>query len=272
MSNVDLLQPIALSSWRRISLGSWRPTGDSSVFVELDLVLDPIFDYTEGKNINLNAIFAKLLAQAMDANADTRQINSIVRWGRIYQRKNIDLFFHVSNSATDLAGIRIESPHRKQIDKLSSEFVSEVKSLRQNGDLKFKKVKRLFRVVPGWCSKLVLDFTGFASYTLNLNLSWLGIPKDAFGSVMVTNVGSLGIDGGFTVIAPYTRIPCVIAICTVRKKPVVESDTHGKDAVVIRRVVRLGMTFDHRIVDGFHIAEFVQQLKLLCAKPESWLK
>jgi pyruvate/2-oxoglutarate dehydrogenase complex dihydrolipoamide acyltransferase (E2) component len=48
-------------------------------------------------------------------------------------------------------------------------------------------------------------------------------------------------------------------------------DEAGRDMLVIRRVVRLGMTFDHRIVDGFHIAEFVRQLKQLCMKPESWL-
>ncbi|MDZ4082327.1 MAG: 2-oxo acid dehydrogenase subunit E2, partial [Bdellovibrionales bacterium] len=72
-------------------------------------------------------------------------------------------------------------------------------------------------------------------------------------------------------IAPYTRIPCVIAICSVQKKPVVEQDSLGNDVIVIRRVARLGMTFDHRIVDGFHIAAFVRQLKQLCLKPEGWL-
>ncbi len=252
-------------------MGSWRPTGDSSVFVELDLVLDHVLNYQAVENTNLNAVFAKLLATAIDANDITRQINSIVRWGKIYQRKNIDLFFHVANSPTDLAGVRIERPHQKQLAMLSSEFVSEVKSLRESGDTKFKRVKGLFRFVPGWCSRTVLNLTGFVSYTLNLNLSVFGVPKDAFGSVMVTNVGSLGIDGGFTVIAPYTRIPCVIAICSVQKKPVVEMDEAGRDMLVIRRVVRLGMTIDHRIVDGFHIAEFVRQLKQLCMKPESWL-
>lgn len=272
MSNVELLGASGLSPWRRISMGSWRPTGDSSVFVELDLVLDHVLDQgQDGQNRNLNAIFAKLLARAIDTDSNTRQINSLIRWGRIYQRKNIDLFFHVSNSATDLAGIRIENPHRKPIDALSEEFVAEVKALRANGDQKFKKVKDLFRFVPGWCSRLVLDVTGFVSYTLNLNLSLLGVPKDAFGSIMVTNVGSLGIDGGFTVIAPYTRIPCVIAICSVQKKPIVEQDSSGTDVIVIRRVARLGMTFDHRIVDGFHIAAFVRQLKHLCLKPEGWL-
>lgn len=271
MKNVELAGTRPLSSWRRISIGSWRPTGDSSVFVELDLVVDRLLDHPAAKVANINAVFAKMIALAVDANADTRQINSILRWGQIYQRKNVDLFFHVSNSAADLAGIKIENPQTKAIAALSDDFHSRVQQIRQNGDLTFEKVKGLFRFVPGFFSKFVLDLTGFVSYNLNLNLSVFGVPRDAFGSIMVTNVGSLGIDGGFTVLAPYTRIPCVIAICSVRKRPVVETDSSGNDLIAIRRVVRFGMTFDHRIVDGFHIAEFVRQLKRLSLQPESWL-
>lgn len=261
-------------------MGSWRPTGDSSVFVELDLPLHHILanlaDQSDGgsfKNGNfpVNAVFSKMIAKAISANDLTRQINSVVRAGAIYERKNVDLFFHAVTTPDDLSGFKLLNPHESDLSKLAHEIENRVLAVRSGQDKTFHQVKALFRLCPGWLSKLVLDLTGFFSYTLNLNLSALGIPKDAFGSVMVTNVGSLGIDGGFTIIAPYSRIPCVIAICSVRKKPLVETDAAGQDNVVVRPVARLGMTFDHRIVDGIHIAAFVKEMKRLSKEPATWL-
>jgi hypothetical protein len=37
--------------------------------------------------------------------------------------------------------------------------------------------------------KLMLRVVPFLTYTLNLDLRWAGISKDAFGAVMITNVG-----------------------------------------------------------------------------------
>ena len=41
-------------------------------------------------------------------------------------------------------------------------------------------------------------------YTFNLDLSGLGMPRDAFGGVTITNVGSLGLDIAYVPLVPYT--------------------------------------------------------------------
>lgn len=273
-ANVAYKTKRPMSAWRRISMGSWRPTGDSSVFVELDLPVHHILDSIHqhgGQTLPVNAVFSKMIAKAISTNELTRRINSVVRSGAIYERQDIDLFFHAVITPDDLSGFKLKNPHESDLSKLAIEIDERVHAVRNGHDRTFHQVKGLFRLCHGWLSKLALDLTGFFSYTLNLNLSVLGVPRDAFGSIMVTNVGSLGIDGGFTIIAPYSRIPCVIAICSLQKKPLVETDASGQDILAIRPVVRLGMTFDHRIVDGIHIAAFVKEMKRLSKEPQTWL-
>jgi hypothetical protein len=271
-SNVDLLPARPASAWRKVSMGSWRPTGDSSVFVELDLTMDALIErwrsrgaFADPRQFErrwINPIMARMLGLAIQSSPESRQVNSIIRWGRVYPRRRLELFFHASISPEDLSGVKLSDPESKSVEVLSDEFNSRLSALRSGEENPFRKVKQVFRFLPGALSRFALDCTALLSYGLNLDLSALGLPRDPFGSIMVTNVGSLGIDGGFTIIAPYTRIPCVVAICTLQAKPVVEGDQ-----VVVRQVLRLGMTFDHRIVDGVHIAKLIAELKRLSANP-----
>ena len=54
----------------------------------------------------------------------------------------------------------------------------------------------------------MLKITSFLSYTFNLDLRWAGIPRDPFGSAMVTNVGSIGLPTALVPLVPYSRVRC----------------------------------------------------------------
>ena len=72
---------------------------------------------------------------------------------------------------------------------------------------------------------------------------------------MVTSVGSLGVSEAFAPLVPITRAPIVVAVGKVEDKPVVR---HGE--IVVRPICILGVTFDHRIMDGVlagKLAKFV---------------
>ena len=90
---------------------------------------------------------------------------------------------------------------------------------------------------------------GFLLYTLNLDLRWAGMPKDGFGSAMITNIGSIGIDQGYVPLVPYSRVPLLVALGAVKDHPFVDD---GK--LVVGKVMKVNATFDHRIMDGAHAA------------------
>lgn len=73
-------------------------------------------------------------------------------------------------------------------------------------------------------------------------------PDDiAGGTITVTNVGSFGSLFGTPVInQPQTAI---IGIGAIQKRPVVR-ELQGEDVIVVRSMVYLSITYDHRVIDG----------------------
>ena len=97
---------------------------------------------------------------------------------------------------------------------------------------------------------------------LNLDLSRVGMPRQAFGGAMITSVGMWGISHAYSPLAHYYRVPLLVLVGAVRNMPVVAGDE-----VVIRPMLTLTATFDHRYVDGFHAARFAEAVRAYCQSP-----
>jgi hypothetical protein len=141
-----------------------------------------------------------------------------------------------------------------------------VQRIKQKKDQSFTKMKKTMGFLPGILSRFVLGFAGFFMYSLNLWSPLLGSPRDPFGSVMVTNIGSLGLDMAFAPLVPYSRVPLLITVGAVREEPVVRD---GK--IEIAKLLRLSATFDHRLIDGVHASHIVKSLKEIFKNPEKEL-
>ncbi len=271
--NVELQSPIRASAWRRISLGSWRPTGDSSIHAELELEVEPVLAYLKAigdagdpgnPRPRLLHFLGKVLAAAV---AKQPNINSLVRFGRIYPRRDVDLFFHVARDlqcGEDLSGFVVRRADQLTLSDLARAYSDGLTDLLSGTDDRFAATKRIFGLLPGFLSRFVLDLTAFLTYTLNLHIPILGVPKDPFGGIMITYVGALGIDAAFAPIAPYTRIPMVVAVGAVRKRPVA---VNGR--CVVRKTIRIGFTMDHRLMEGVHFAKLIKTMRGFFEHPAS---
>ncbi|MEB2324695.1 MAG: 2-oxo acid dehydrogenase subunit E2, partial [Sorangiineae bacterium] len=100
------------------------------------------------------------------------------------------------------------------------------------------------------------------SYDLGLDLSRFGLPYDAFGSAMVTNVGGFGLSVGHAPLFPPSRVPVVLTVGAVREAPAVEGDR-----VVVRPTLTIGASFDHRLLDGFQAGKLARRLREVLEGP-----
>jgi 2-oxoglutarate dehydrogenase E2 component (dihydrolipoamide succinyltransferase) len=79
------------------------------------------------------------------------------------------------------------------------------------------------------------------------------------GTFTITNPGGFGAVGGTPIInQPQVGILDVEAIV---KRPWVVTDEHGEDAIAIRPIMNLCLTYDHRLVDGAYAAPFMRDLR-----------
>jgi pyruvate/2-oxoglutarate dehydrogenase complex dihydrolipoamide acyltransferase (E2) component len=265
--NVELGPARALSAWRKISLGSWRPNGDSQVYAEICIPAEPalkkIAELNKESNsrITMTHFLGKVMGRVLQEVPD---LNAIIRFGKIYPRKNVDIFFHVLYEETELSGHVVKNADKKSMTEISHELTTTALKIKKGEDVNFKKIKRSWNYIPGLFARLTLDLIGFINYGLNLNVKALGIPQDCFGSMMITNIGSLGFTQAFVPLSPYTRIPLILALGKTEMRPFVKPD----GAIAAREEVSLCFTFDHRIMDGARGAQMARLIKRYMEHPE----
>jgi 2-oxoglutarate dehydrogenase E2 component (dihydrolipoamide succinyltransferase) len=79
------------------------------------------------------------------------------------------------------------------------------------------------------------------------------------GTFTVTNPGVYGSLFG-TPIIPQPQV-AILGVGTIEKRPVVVTDEQGQDALGIRTVGYLALSFDHRLIDGADADKFMASLK-----------
>ena len=271
MPNVALVHKSRISSFRRLALGTWRTTKDPTVYGTLCLEVDKALAYIDayraktGRRLTLAHLMARAVGRLLVEMPDA---NTVVRFGRIYQRTEASVFFQVAmedpeTGQIDLSGLVVRDADKRSLPEIADAFDKAARDVRAGKDEEKEKTRKSLGKIPGWLIGYVLDLVSFLTYTLNLDLRWAGLPKDPFGSVMVTNVGSLGIEQAWAPLVPYSRVPLIIAMGAVVKEAVVSDD----DTIRIARRMRLCVTFDHRILDGAHAAKMSKLVKQWFADP-----
>jgi len=264
MPNLDLRRKDDVSSFRKVALGTWATVGDPSVYGTMELRMDEAVRYVEafrqrtGKKLTVSHMMAKAAAKVLEATPDA---NAILRWNRVYLRRRIGIFFQVvmtdeGPDKVDLSGATIYDPEQKSLAQIYDEFNDKVQKVRQRQDPALEQSRGLFLKIPYLMLGFVLKLISFLSYTLNLDLRALGIPQDPFGSMMITNIGSLGLDVAYVPLVPYARVPILLALGAVKEQPLIEN---GK--IVVGKVMKVNATFDHRFIDGFHAAAMSRILR-----------
>ena len=85
------------------------------------------------------------------------------------------------------------------------------------------------------------------------------------GTFSLSNLGMFGI-GNFTAIINPPEA-AILSISSVRKTPVVMTDAEGNDTIVIRPMMNIQLSVDHRIIDGLLASQFVEYYKELLEDP-----
>lgn len=271
MSNIELSGRAHLTPFRHISLGTWRTAYDPSIYGMMTLRMDECLRYIEayraghGVRLTVTHLMAKAIGAVLEA---VPEANAVLRWNRLYLRKDVGVFFQVAiqdpaTGAIDLSGLKIVNPQRRALADIAAEFEKSAARVRarEKSDA-LERSRGSLRLVPTACIGLVLRVLAFLNYTLNLDLRWAGIPRDPFGGAMVTNIGSLGLEGAFAPLVPFSRVPILVAMGAVEDAAVVD---HGE--IRTGKVMRLCATFDHRVVDGAHAAKMAQVLRAHFERP-----
>jgi hypothetical protein len=252
--------------WRKLAGSSWGRPLDPQFYGDLELDAGPLLNYADqarhatGVHLTMTHLAGRAVAHGLTAVPDLRV--RLAR-GRAYARESVDVFFIVTAAnGQELTGIKVCAADRKSAVEIAEEMTRRRAAIQAGNDQDLGRGKDLLTRLPPSLLRVALRVGAWLTSDLNLDLSRMGMPRQAFGGAMVTSVGMWGVSHAYSPLAHYYRVPLLILVGAVRKTPVAVGDE-----VVIRPMLTLTATFDHRYVDGFHAAQFADAVRSYCQDP-----
>lgn len=256
----------SLPTWRRLALSTWRQSDDPQIYGWLDIDATALTAYLSELKSQSDARVTVTHAvgkAAAIAFAESPECNAVPCLGGMRRRDSVDVFFSVAvGGGKSLSGAKIERADQRSLVEIAADLDARVGRIRGAGDTPLQRSQSLLGRFPSWLLRPAMMATAAATFDLGIDLARLGVPHDPFGTVVVTNVGVLGIEQGFAPLIPTGRTAAMLTVGKIRDKVIAVSG-----AAVVRPVLTIGGTFDHRIVDGFHLGKIAGALERVLGAP-----
>jgi pyruvate/2-oxoglutarate dehydrogenase complex dihydrolipoamide acyltransferase (E2) component len=255
------------NDWRVLTSVIYRKPRDSKIFgsVEFDVTEVEAFINARrqtGLKITLTHIF--MLALARGIREEAPEINSYVRRGRIIQRNSVDISLTVLlGGGQQLTSVKIAGAERLSLRELSVRLQAEIQNARKGQGTEIKRVKNLVVRIPWPLRQWVADLIRWLTVDWGIPLPFLGVSPESFGSFLLSNLGSIGLDVGYPALAPFSNVAMVVNQGSVSTKAVV---VDGQ--IVPRRMITISAALDHRVVDAAQVGRLFNYVRRILKKPE----
>lgn len=263
-----------LSGWRRVAFATWRPPPpDPSMRGHLVLDAGPALAFLDevrartGVHVTLTHLAVKAVAWAIAANPD---VNVRRRRGRLVSRGTVDVSLVVASAdGRQQAAVTIEDAGAKSVVVIAREVEEGANRVRGAGTRDLERFSRALDLLPLPVLRAALRFLSWLSAERDVDLTRFGLPEygmraGGFGSALVTSVGMLGIDHGYPLLSPLSRVPLGLLVGRVSERALVV-----EGAVQARPAFEVSLAVDHRFVDGWHLGRLAAAVRHYFAEPGS---
>lgn len=254
------------NEWRKVASAIYRKPVDSKIFgsVEVDITdLEEFISKTrkEGLKITLTHVFVLLVARAL--KTEVPELNTFIRRGNVIRRRSVDAMVSVLNEDGQMSSVKVYNAETLTLRELADAMNSEIRHSRAGDENRTMRLKGFLASIPWPFRARIFRIIRRITIDWGLSIPMLGLSAESFGSFMVTNIGTLGLDTGYPALFPTSNVAMVFVIGGVSKKPMVVNDS-----IVARRVISLSVALDHRVVDAIHGGKLFRYLKYVVRNPQ----
>jgi len=253
-------------------IASWSSPREGNIHGVLECDVTKALSYIQevrdktGKHVTLTHVAMKAVGLGL---REAPTMNGRILLGRFIPFDSIDMGCLVAlEGGQNLANAKITHADKRTLTQLADEVTKRAKSLRSGQDEDFNKTNQLLKLLPVFIIRPIVYITGQLSGQLGLNLPFLGVRPFPFGSCLLTSVGMMGLDLAFVPFPPFARVPLLVMVGSVTKKPVVVTNDSGEHVVVVKDMLTLTATLDHRFVDGTQAAKLAKKTREVMENPK----
>lgn len=260
---------VRATGWRKVAASIWGHPNDPQIYGDLELDATNLLAFIEdarrltGAHVTVTHAVGKAIAHALAEHPD---LNVHLYRGRFLPRDSVDIFFVASVAGgKDVSGVKVVGADRKSVAEIAEELERRVGRIRAGDDREVGGATGVLDATPTWLLGPALRFVTWLTADKNMNLKRLGLPRQAFGSAMVSSVGMFGVQKAYGPLAPLYRVPMLALVSEVALKPVV---VDGE--IVARPILTMTATMDHRYLDGSHAARLGRSVRAYLEDPAAF--
>jgi pyruvate dehydrogenase E2 component (dihydrolipoamide acetyltransferase) len=255
--------------WRVTSAAIYTTPTDSRVYGTLDIDVTEARKYIDRKReegVKLTMVHATIAVLARAVAFDVPEMNCFIRRGAVVGRDHLDVMVPVQvGGDTGVTAAIVRNAHARPVSDIAAEIRDKAARSRRGEEIKAARNKYVLNRIPWPLRRPVFRLLKWITVDMGIEVKKLGLSAHSFGSFVVSDIGSFGLNTGMTALMPAAKVPCVVVLGKIEEKPVVRNGE-----IVVRTILPLTGTFDHRIVDGMQIGKLARGIKRGFRKPE-WL-
>ena len=255
--------------WRVTAAAIYTTPTDSRVYGTLDIDVTEakaFLDRRRAEGVKLTMVHMATAVLARAIAFDVPEMNCFIRRGAVVGRDRLDVMVPVSvGGDSGVTAAIIRDAHARRVTDIADDIRSKASAGRAGEEIKAAKNKYVLNRIPWPLRRPAFRLIKWITVDMGIEIRALGLSAHSFGSFVVSDIGSFGLNTGMTALMPAAKVPCVIVLGKIEEKPVVRNGE-----IVVRTVLPLTGTFDHRIVDGMQIGKLARAIKRNFRKPE-WL-
>ena len=203
------------TGWRKVAAAVWNHPNDPQIYGDLEIDATNLLAFIEeirratAVRVTVTHVVGKALAHAL---AEHRDLNTRLYKGRFLPRESVDVFFVASvEGGQDVSGVK------KSLVEIADELQSRVGRIRSGGEAEVGKSKNLLDAMPFSVLRPLLTFLTWLTADKNADLKRLGLPRQAFGSAMVSSVAMFGVQKAYGPLSPLRNRPSLTCRCSARE-------------------------------------------------------
>lgn len=254
------------SSWRKTAATIYNKPTDSKIFGSVEIDITELENYInqkrkEGLKVTLTHIFTLAISRA--AKYEVPQLNTYVKRGNICSHPSIDAAVSVLLGNGQMSSVKLFNADTLTLNEAVEKLTQRINESKSGSENSAMKNKDMLANIPwpfrNWVYAVIKKFI----VDWGFSLPKAGLSANNFGSFMVSNIGSLGLDIGYPALFPSGNISVVLILGGVNKQPLVINDE-----IKIRSVIKLGIAIDHRLLDASHGGKLFKYIKKIVRNPQ----
>ncbi|AFK02442.1 catalytic domain-containing protein of components of various dehydrogenase complexes [Emticicia oligotrophica DSM 17448] len=253
------------TSWRKTASTIYKKPVDSKIFGSVEIDITDLEKYIaekrkSGVKITLTHFFMVATARAIK---EIPELNTYVKRGNIYSHEAINATVSVLLQSGEMGSVKIHDADKITLSNSVEKLRNELNKTYKGDENATMQMKEKLAAIPWPLRGWVYQTIRYITTTLGISIPPLGLSANNFGSFILSNIGSIGLDIGYPALMPSANIAFVLILGGVSKKPWVVNDE-----IVPRNILMLGAALDHRVIDASHGGRLFKQLKRFVNNPE----